>query len=115
MCNAHILGPEGSSLLNIVLLSFALQTCSANLNCNVANQHNDTFLSSDGVNDNDNDTQKKSAQQSSEAWPYRRECRSHNTAKTSLSERVRLALLARFALENSKMTVCSTSGLEKKK
>jgi len=34
--------------------------------------------------------------------------------KKSLSEQVWLALLARFALAHSKMTVCSTSNLDEK-
>ena len=53
------------------------------------------------LNDNDNDTTMKSNQQSSEARPFRRECRGHNPAKKSLLELVRLALLARFALAHS--------------
>ena len=44
--------------------------------------------------DDDDNTQKKSVQRSLEAWPYRRECRGHNTAKKNLLELVRLALLA---------------------
>ena len=57
---------------------------------------------------------KKSIQQSLVAWPYRCERRGHDPAKKSLLKLAWLALLARFVLAHSLMTVCSTSDHKEK-
>ena len=54
----------------------------------------------DNENDNDNDTLRKVQHPSMKAWPYKQECRNHDSAK---KESVSLPLLR---------TVCSASNLE---